>query len=47
MGSELKHEPESDADSMAEYGDGDTGKHKVLHNQLTNILSFVHDVKSV
>ncbi|XP_026272122.1 neuroglian isoform X2 [Frankliniella occidentalis] len=24
MGSELKHEPESDADSMAEYGDGDT-----------------------
>lgn len=24
MGSDLKHEPESDADSMAEYGDGDT-----------------------
>lgn len=28
MGSDLKHEPESDADSMAEYGDGDTGKIK-------------------
>lgn len=26
MGSDLKHEPESDADSMAEYGDGDTGE---------------------
>ncbi|XP_034235912.1 neuroglian isoform X2 [Thrips palmi] len=26
MGSDLKHEPESDADSMAEYGDGDTGR---------------------
>lgn len=24
--SSQKHDPESDADSMAEYGDGDTGK---------------------
>uniref|UniRef100_T1GJK1 Ig-like domain-containing protein n=1 Tax=Megaselia scalaris TaxID=36166 RepID=T1GJK1_MEGSC len=31
-----KHGPESDTDSMAEYGDGDTGRFKVVASQKTS-----------
>lgn len=37
--SSQKHGPESDTDSMAEYGEGDTGKMTILIDSLSLSLS--------